>query len=447
MFKDYNFKEFINKGLEAIGFKEETEIQKAVIKKALNGENIIGKSLTGSGKTHAFILPLLQRLIISSDLDALLIVPTRELGNQLYDEITKITKFSDEFIDVRLFVGGTNRDSEIERLQTKQPNIAIGTIGKIKDLAVDSNVLKIHTARMVIVDEADMVFETNEFEEIDHIFARLQSPQILTFSATFSKPMMHFLDKYLSKNEIIDLVGKNSQNTSIEHYFIQTKNRNKLDLLYELLKSFNPYLVLIFANTLEKVDEVSNYLVSKGLHIAKLSGTLEARERKQVLKRIKDGEYQYVVASDLASRGIDITGVSHVINFELPNDIEFFIHRIGRTARYNATGTSISFYDYDDDNYLMKLKEKGIVCKYKNLKNGELVSARRREVGEKKLSEAEKILHHKIPLSKKVKPGYKKKRKEEIKKEARKLNRARINEIYKKRAKAKRGNNDENKDW
>ena len=439
MFKDYHFKEYINKGLEAIGFTEETEIQKMVLKKALKGENIIGKSVTGSGKTHAFILPILERLTPLDELDAIIIVPTRELGNQIYTEITKITSFSKDFIDVRLFVGGTDRDNEIERLKVKQPKIAIGTIGKIRDLGVTANVLKYYTAKMAVVDEADMVFETNEFEEVDSIFARLLNPQILTFSATISKPMMHFLDKYLAKSEVIDLVGKKSQNEKIEHLFIQTKGRNKSELLYDLLRSFNPYLVLIFCNTKMMVDEVSNFLVSKGLKIVKLSGDLEARERKQVLKRIKDGEFQYVVCSDIASRGIDISGVSHVINFDLPSDIEFFIHRIGRTARYNQTGTSISFYDYEDDDYIKRLKEKGIVCHFKNLKGGELVDARAKfNPNNKKMSEAEKILHHKIPLSKKVKPGYKKKRKEEIKKEARKLNRARINEIYKKRARAKK---------
>ena len=438
MFKDYNFKEYINKGLDFIGFSEETDIQKEVISRALRGENIIGKSQTGSGKTHAFILPMLQKLEINDEISSVIIVPTRELGFQIYDEISKITKFSEEFIDVRLYVGGTNRESELARLEKTQPNIVIGTIGKIKDLAITTNALKIHTAKMVIVDEADMVFETLEFEEVDHIFARFEEPQILTFSATISETMMHFLDKYLSKNKVIDLVGKKNLKAEIEHVFIPTKNRNKDNLLFDLLNTFHPYLALIFANTKVKVDEIADFLVSKGLKVAKITGDLEPRERKQVLKRIKDGQYQYVVASDLASRGIDLEGVSHVINYELPNDIEFYIHRIGRTARYDATGTSISFYDYDDDNYLKKLEEKGIHSVYKNLKNGELTVTRERNAKrpERKLSPAEKLLHEKIPLSKKVKPGYKKKRKELINKEARKLKRSRINEIYKRKAKA-----------
>lgn len=437
MFKDYKFKDYINKGLESIKFFEETDIQKIVIPKVLNGENIIGKSSTGSGKTHAFILPMLEKLNNEHEVQSTIIVPTRELGFQIYDEINKITKFSDEPIDTRLYVGGTNRENELLRLEKSQPMIAIGTIGKLRDLAVESNALKIYTSKMVIIDEADMVFETAEFEEIDYLFARFENPQILAFSATISESMMHFLDKYLSKSEVVDLVGKKNLKEEIEHIFIPTKNRNKDNLLFELLQTFHPYLALIFANTKTKVDEIADFLVSKGLKVAKITGDLEPRERKQILKRIKDGQYQYVIASDLASRGLDVVGVSHVINYELPNDIEFFIHRIGRTARYDLTGVSISFYDYEDDNYLKKLEQKGIHSVYKNLKNNELVVTRERNSKNKtrKLSPAEKLLHNKIPVGKKVKPGYKKKRKELINKESRKIRRSQIQEIYKRKAK------------
>ncbi len=437
MFSKYNLKEYINEGLESIGFFEETEIQKKVIPLALSGENVVGKSQTGSGKTHAFIIPILQKLDVNNpNVHAVIIVPTRELGFQIYEEFTKITKFSKDFIDVRLYVGGTNRDSEISRLNKSQPHIVIGTIGKIKDLAVTTNVLKIYNANIVVVDEADMVFETNEFEEIDYIFSKFINPQILTFSATFSEAMVHFLDKYLSKNKLIDLVGKNNQKESIEHIFIPTKNRDKNMLLLELLKTFNPYLALIFANTKTKVDEIADFLVNNGLKVAKISGDLEPRERKQVLKRLKDGQYQYVVASDLASRGLDIEGVSHVINYELPNDIEFFIHRIGRTARYNMNGTSISFYDYLDDEYIKKLNAKGLKSCYMNLKNGELVLTKERnsDVHIKKTSKEEEAIHKKYPLGK-VKPGYRKKRKEKINKEVHKLKREKINNIYKRKAK------------
>lgn len=434
MFGKFKFKDYIHQGLESIGFKEPTEIQSLVIDKALKGENIIGKSKTGTGKTHAFILPILNSLTPLEVVDAVIISPTRELAMQIYDEINKIIEFSVEKIDVRLYVGGTNRDAEIERLKKSQPQIVIGTIGKIKDLAITSNVLKIHTARYVVIDEADMVFEMSEMNEVDTVFGKFINPQIMTFSATIPQNLMTFLNKYLDKNEIIDLVGKNNSKSSIEHIFIPTKNKNKDQLLVTLLKSFNPYLALIFANTKTKVNEIALMLSENGFKVGKLTGELEARERKQILKRLKDGVYQYVVCSDIASRGIDITGVSHVVNYELPKDLEFYIHRIGRTARFDNTGVAVSFYDYEDDGYIKQLKSKGLSCVYKSLVDGELRQTKERNKPIRKTDKFERDIHNKYPLGK-VKPGYKKKRKEIIQKEARKAKRNYINEVYKRKNK------------
>ena len=435
-FKEYNFKEFIYKGLEAINFHEPTEIQDTVLQKAMKGENIIATSQTGTGKTHAFLLHLLNSLTSEERVQAVIVVPTRELGFQILEEINKIATFCEFFVDTRLYVGGTNRDSEIERLNRSQPKVVIGTIGKLQDLAVTTNVLKLYTADIVVIDEADMVFEISEIAEVDHLFSRFQDPQILVFSATISKYLLAFLNKYLTDCEVIDLIGKKVAKTSIEHVFIPTKNKNKDELLVELLHTFTPYLALIFANTKTKVDELADYLVQNHFKVAKITGDLEARERKQILKRIKDGAYQYVVASDIASRGIDIPGISHVINYELPPDIEFYIHRIGRTARFEATGIAISFYDYDDDEYLNKLHAQGFDYVYKALKDGSLVETKERNAKKsRKTPRDEVILHTKIPLSKKVKPGYKKKRKDIIEKEARKMRKSRINDIYRRKAK------------
>ena len=436
MFSKYNFKEYINKGLNFINFKKPTDIQEIVIPKALAGVNIIGKSQTGTGKTHSFLLPMLQKLDESlKEVQIVIIVPTRELGGQIYEELIKITKFSDEVIDSRLYVGGTDRLDEMERLKKSQPQIVIGTIGKITDLAITSNALKIHTAKYVVIDEADMVFEMQELVEIDKVFGRFQEIQVLSFSATIPQNLITFLNRYISNNEVIDLIGKKVQKESIEHLFIPTKNKNKDELLCELLGTLQPYLALIFANTVKKVDEIALMLGENGFKIAKITGDLEPRERKQVIKRIKDGVYQYVVASDIAARGMDIVGVSHVINYEMPNDIEYYIHRIGRTARFESSGQAISFYDYEDENYLKKLVSKGLSYKFVNLKNKELIPTKERNVKIKKESAAEVAIHKKHPVPKKVKPGYKKKRKEVIEKEIKKEKRARISEIYRKRAK------------
>ncbi len=441
MFSKFKFKDYINEGLASIGFKVPTEIQEEVIPKALDKVNIIGKSKTGTGKTHAFILPMLQMLDEELDeIQATIIVPTRELGTQIYEQILKITKFSLTPINCKLYVGGTDRQVELNKINKKSPQIVIGTIGKLNDLAIKENILKIHTSKLVIIDEADMVFEMSEISDLDKVFSRFNDIQVMSFSATIPNSLIDFLNKYFSNNVVIDLIGKNTQKEEIDHIFIPTKNKDKNSLLCSLLNFINPYLCLIFANTIKEVNEVSAMLSQNGFKVAKITGELESRERKQVLKRIKDGLYQYVVCSDIASRGLDIVGVSHVVNFSLPSDIMYYIHRIGRTARLNQTGQAISFYDYEDEEYLSNLKKKGLNYVYMSLKDGELVKTRERNYTQKKAkNEAiEEAIHKKYKMPDKVKPGYRKKRKEIINKEIKKAKKERINEMYRKRAIQKR---------
>ena len=436
-FSNYNLKSYIYDGLREIEFYETTEIQGIVIPKMIKKENVICKSNTGTGKTHSFIIPLLQNLNEEEKcVQTVIISPTRELCEQIYDEINKIIKFNNE-IECRMFIGGTDREHEIKRLEKSQPQIVIGTIGKINDLAVNNSYLKIHTAKLVVIDEADMVFEDEEIEYIDKVFSKLEEEiQIALFSATISNEVVKFINHYLKKCEVIDVTNKKELiKSEINHAFIPTKNQDKNELLLKLLKTFVPYLCLIFANTKEKVNEIASFLADNGVAVTKLTGDLQPRERKQVLKRIKDGVFKYVVCSDIASRGLDITGVSHVINYELPKDIDFFIHRVGRTARYHLDGIAISFYDYEDDDYILTLRKKGLTCTYMALKDGVLkeTSKRNRPPKSKKVVKIEEELHLKTPIPKKVKPGYKKKRNEEIKKKLRKMKRKKIDSMYHKK--------------
>ncbi|HOH18362.1 MAG TPA: DEAD/DEAH box helicase [Bacilli bacterium] len=438
MFKEFQFPVFINEALLKLQFQKPTSIQERVIPLVLQGKNVIGKSETGTGKTHAFLLPLLSKVQSQKKVQICIVVPTRELAMQIYEETLKITGCANDFIDVRVYVGGTDRDNEIERLNKSQPDVVIGTIGKIKDLAIQQNALQIHTAEAIVIDEADMVFANSEMEDMDNVFAKF-SPQvqILAFSATFSEPILQFLHKYFGKLEVIDLSKKNISKANIVHYFIPTKNKNKDELLKDLLTNMQPYLALIFANTKVKVDEIANYLADNNYRVGKLTGDLEARTRKQMLRRIKEGEFQFVVATDIAARGIDIAGVSHVINYELPNDLEYYVHRTGRTARADFSGFAISFYDFDDDRYLDLLEQKGLKCRYRSLKNGELLPTKERNARSKRvIREAiyEQKAHASTPLPKKIKPAYRKKRNEIIQKKIRKAKREFVSEIYRKRS-------------
>ena len=233
--------------------------------------------------------------------------------------------------------------------------------------------------------------------------------------------------------EIVTLEEKNLTHKNIDHIMVPCKAKDRKEVLLQLMDFINPYLGIIFCNSKETVDEIAMFLAEKGLKVGKLHGDLDDRNRKQILKRIANLEFKYVVASDIAARGIDIQGVSHVINFDLPKEIEFYIHRTGRTARFDQTGEAYSLYSYQDDTYVKKLQEKGLVVSFMKLSNGTLTKASAPKRQPTKAKTYEEELHQKIVLPKKVKPGYKKKRNEQIKKLVSKAKRQHINELYHKR--------------
>lgn len=438
-FKDYHLLPPLLEGIKKIGFEAPTRVQKEVIPKVLRGESLIVQSATGSGKTHAFVIPILEKIETDkNECQALVISPTRELATQLYNVFMELINASKLDISVSLVIGGNSREAEIKKFEKTKPHIIIGTLGRLNDLVIDSNVLKIHNAKYVVIDEADMIFEEKELIEVDKIIGKVQNkPIFLIFSATIPKGLRAFLRKYLEDAQTIEIVEKNLTTTNIEHIMLQCKAKDKFHVLTDLLKIINPYLAIIFVNTKEGVDDLALKLAEAGYKVGKLHGDMDDRIRKQMIKRIHNLEFQYIVASDIASRGIDIEGVSHVINFDLPKDIEFFVHRSGRTARYDKTGTTYSLYTYDDDEYIKNLAKKGLIAKFYQIKNGTLQEAKFAKKERKKTVNEEiiELVHKKTPMPKKVKPGYKKKRNEQIKKEIRQKKKERISEIYRKRAK------------
>lgn len=437
-FSELNFKPFILEALKELKFVEATTVQEKVFEQLKSNSNIIVQSATGSGKTHAFLLPIFNQINENDkSVQAVIIAPTRELATQLFNCANQIAKFND--IDVRLYIGGANRDDEIRKLNISQPQVVIGTIGRIHDLAINQNVLKIYSAKNLVIDEADMVFEEKEIVEVDKVLGIIvDNPKFWLFSATLTKGLRNFINKYLTGTEEIILEEKELTKSSIEHIFIPCKAKQKEQVLMEVLDIINPYLALIFVNTKEKVIALSKFLADNNIKVATLHGNLDDRTRRQTLKRIQDMQYKYIVASDIASRGIDLPGVSHVINFELPTDIEFYIHRTGRTARYDGKGSAIALYDYDDEKYVEFLRKKGLNVKFKKIVNKELVQTKLEKArGTIIMKQKTDAVHAKYPMPKKVKPGYKKKRLEKIKKEIKKIERERIENIYRNKNKKK----------
>lgn len=442
-FSKFHLKQYIYNGLKHIKFNAPTKIQDLVIPRAISGESLIVESATGSGKTHAFLIPILENLNETlNEVQTIIISPTRELASQIYDVLLELLADNSN-INVARVIGGSDRDSDVKKYEKNQPHIVVGTIGRISDLALNSNVLKVHTAKTIVIDEADMIFDQKELVEVDKLIGKIQGrPQFLIFSATIPKGLRAFLNKYLTNINVISINEKNLTHENITHIMIPCKAKDKYDILKELLGVINPYLSIIFANTKENVDELAMKLANDGYRVGKLHGDMDDRIRKQMIRRIHALEFQYIIASDIAARGIDIQGVSHVINFDLPNDIEFYIHRTGRTARFDNTGNAYSLYSYDDDEYIKNLQSKGLKTQVLKIYNGELVDAKiaRKQIAKTRNEMIEEEVHKRIPLSKKVKPGYKKKRKEIINKTIRKVKKERINEIYKRKAKQSRGN-------
>ncbi|MBS4173557.1 DEAD/DEAH box helicase [Bacillus sp. FJAT-49736] len=429
-FSIFHFKSFIEKAIHELGFNEPTEIQKKMIPNIMRGESAIGQSQTGTGKTHAYLLPIIHSIDVGKEeVQAVITAPTRELASQIYHEIQRITKWAEEdqgSINSRVFIGGTDKQRTIEKLK-KQPHIIVGTPGRINDL-IKEQALFVHTAKTLVVDEADLMLDMGFLFDVDQIAGRMpENLQMLVFSATIPEKIKPFLKKYMENPKYEHVQPKHISAENIDHILVPLKSREKSELLYQILDSINPYLAIVFTNTKLMADEVADKLAGKGLKVGKLHGDLTPRERTKVMKQIRNLDFQYIVATDLAARGIDIEGVSHVINYELPQDLDFYVHRAGRTARAGLSGIAITIFEPSDEDALNRLEKMGITFIQQDIHKGEWVTIgdrNKRSKRKKGVDEIENKARSMVKKPKKVKPGYKKKitrQVEQIKKRERKL--------------------------
>ena len=421
-FAQFGFKPFIDAALKEIGFIEPTEVQARLIPLILKRRSVVGQSQTGSGKTHTFLLPIFQTIDPElTEVQAVITTPSRELAYQIYDAAKQIAKHSEKEILVHNYVGGTDKQRQIEKLEHRQPQIVIGTPGRVLDL-MKSQALDVHNASVLVVDEADMTLDLGFLKETDAIASAMPKElQMMVFSATIPDKLKPFLRKYMT-DPIVEVVeNKNVISPTIDNWLISTKGRDRNQLIYQLLTMGQPYLALVFANTKERVDDLTRYLRSQGLRVAKIHGGIPPRERKRTMREIQNMEYQFVVATDLAARGIDIEGVSQVINDDIPEDLEFFIHRVGRTGRNGMEGTAITLYAPSEDKMIAELENLGISFEEKKLSNGELVASYDRNRRFKRRTRSNKLDPKIVGMvkkeKKKRKPGYKNKIKRAIKRD------------------------------
>ncbi|MFC3900841.1 DEAD/DEAH box helicase [Aliicoccus persicus] len=414
-FKRFQISDDMLEAIESIGFTHPTLVQERVIPKVGRGEQVIVQSETGSGKSHSFLIPIVDDIDTEQNTtQAIILAPTRELARQLYG-MTQVLleKFPEH--KSQLFIGGNDINRDMERAE-QQPHIVIGTPNRILSL-IQSGSLKVSAAQKIVIDEADIMIDLGFLDTINQIASHLkQGSQFLVFSATIPEQLRVFLRKYIGDIDVI-VIETPKNKASIHFSLVQVKDDDKQQKTLELVKTITPYIGIIFANSKERVDELYDFLLSEGVDVGLFHGGLKPRERKNEIKRIRDLEYTWVVASDLAARGLDIDGASHVINYDIPKEEEFFTHRVGRVGRGNYEGVAITLYTNRDENLVDRLEKKGYKFNNEDIIDGALApvkSRKKRSTRVRKEAELEKQLVHKVRRSKKVKPGYKKKFQEEL---------------------------------
>lgn len=398
-------------------FKNPTPIQEEVIPALIRGKDVIGLSKTGTGKTHAYLIPLMEVCDSSSpDVQAVITAPTRELAVQIHEKAKRMNE-ADERLRVRLYVGGKDREKDLRQLKASQPHIVIGTPGRIKDLFLDEAALRLDKAKILIVDEADMTLEYGFLNEIDAFAGRMKEDlQMAAFSATMPEQLKPFLKKYMHSPETIRIEEETRFNPDITHVLVPCYHHTYTEVIRSILPGFQPYVCLIFANTRETAHEIAEDLRSMKLPVTELHGDLESRKRKQAMKELALGINSYVVATDLAARGIDLDTITHVISCGFPDDLEFYIHRAGRTARAGSTGICYALYKEGDDAAIRSLMKQGIKFEHRRYRKDGWQDLH--PYGRKRLKKDDEI-EKQISMimtkkNTKVKPGYKKKRAAEI---------------------------------
>ena len=428
IFENEQINPAIRQGLKKINFVKPTEVQEKVIPVLMARKNAVVQAVTGSGKTHAFLIPVMNE--IDENLQypqAILTTPSRELAQQLYQVARQLRDASNLNLSIALLAGGTDRERQIESISRHKPQIIIATPGRLHDF-VEKKILPLDYVKNFVIDEADMTLDMGFLSEIDFIAQRLPQNCVLTaFSATIPVKLANFLRKYMAKPETIIIDNPTVISPTVKNDLLDIGSKNRKKILYQLLTIGQPYLALIFANTKQTVDELADFLINQGLKVAKIHGGITERERKRTMREVEAGQYQYVVATDLAARGIDIEGVSLVINYEIPRELEFVIHRIGRTGRNGMSGHAITLIREEEMNQILKLEKMGIHFDFVEIKDSSLVP--RTHYHNRKLRQStSQGLDNKVrgmvkKAQKKRKPGYKKKIKRAIKQDRAQKNR------------------------
>lgn len=353
-FRDFALNEDIQRGLADMGYERPTPVQAAAIPEVIKGKDLLVQAKTGSGKTLGFGLGVLQRIDPNSyDVQALVIVPTRELAIQVAEELSRAGAH------MRLMVGaiygGTKMDTQYTDLEWSQ--IIVGTPGRLRDHLTRGN-LHLSTCRMVILDEADEMLDMGFKDDLEFLLAALpKERQSLLFSATFPGPIEAIARRYMKNPQKIAVSTGLTTPVDIKHRFIKTTESQKIDTLIKLLKLENPHLGIIFCKRKSETTVVARKLRHAGLLATYINGDMNQAQRIAALESFKRGDVNLLVATDVAARGLDITGISHVINLQVPDNTETYVHRSGRTGRAGNKGTAITLVTPAEERDFLRVQQ------------------------------------------------------------------------------------------
>jgi ATP-dependent RNA helicase DeaD len=350
-FNDFNLKQELKKAIEVAGFVEPSPIQELAIPVILDGRDVVGQAHTGTGKTAAFGLPILNKLELDGSVEAVIIVPTRELATQVSDEIFRFGKFLG--INTATVYGGSSYSRQLKHIQ--KASVIVATPGRFLDLLRGG---KIDIApKYVVLDEADEMLDMGFLDDIKEIFTFMPSDrQTLLFSATMPKAIKDLASRILQNPEFITITKNEVTNAKITQSFYVVEEAERDEALVRLLDYKDPNKAIVFCRMKSEVDRVTTMLISLGYAAKGLHGDMEQRQREETIRAFKK-DLEILVATDVAARGLDVSDVSHVFNYHIPFDSESYVHRIGRTGRAGKEGVAVSIVTPAEFRSLLKIQK------------------------------------------------------------------------------------------
>ena len=354
-FATLGLKESIVRAISDLGFTKPSQIQEQSIPVTLSGADLIGQAQTGTGKTAAYSLPILTKMSTNKGIKALILAPTRELAVQVKDEMNRLSKY--EKAEILAVYGGDSIDRQIRALR-KGVDVVVGTPGRMLDL-IKRKCLHLDSVEFLVLDEADEMLNMGFIDDIESILSHTpEERQTLLFSATMPDPIAKLAKRYMKPDAKLVSVKKSSLTVSkIEQSYFMINNKHRLEALCRLLDLDNPSSAIIFCRTKRGVDELVQELQSKGYMVEGMHGDMTQAHRLTTLSKFKEGTLNLLIATDVAARGIDVDGVTHVFNYDLPQDVESYVHRIGRTGRANREGTAYSLVTPKDFSMLKQIQK------------------------------------------------------------------------------------------